>query len=233
MLRRGFMLAAAGALAAPARAAPAPVVLELFTSQGCSSCPPADALLGEKLRQPNVVALAWHVDYWNYLGWRDPFATPFATKRQQAYAAQLHGEVFTPGLVVNGAAIVVGSDQPAVAAAMTGAPPLAVPVTLRREADGVVAVLGATAAPVSALLAVYEPRHVTAVARGENSGRRLLEYHIVTATQLAEVAAGAARMLRFPPVAAGHGAVLLLQGEDLRVVGAADLGASAESMRGA
>lgn len=217
------MLAAAGALITPAHAARPTVVLELFTSQGCSSCPPADALLGELVGQPGVIALAWHVDYWNYLGWRDPFATPFATQRQQAYATQLHGEVYTPGLVVNGAAIVVGSDQPAVAAAMTEVPPLSVPVTLRRDADAVVATVGALPAPLTALFAAYEPQHDTAVGAGENSGRQLREYHIVTATQRQQITPGTAATLRFPPISAGHGAVLLLQDATLRVVGAADL----------
>lgn len=224
MLRRNLMLAAAaGAFIRPARAADAPVVLELFTSQGCSSCPPADALLGRLLQRPNVIALAWHVDYWNYLGWRDAFATPFATQRQEAYARRLHGEVFTPGLVVSGAEIVVGSDESAIDSAMAQAPALSVPVALRREQDDVVARVGATAAPLSALLAVYQPRHVTAVGSGENGGRRLREYHIVTATRRAEVAAGAQTVLRFPKIAPQQGAALLLQGDDLRIAGAGEL----------
>jgi hypothetical protein len=223
MLRRGFMLAAAGALVTPARAARPTAVLELFTSQGCSSCPPADALLGELVHQPGVIALAWHVDYWNYLGWRDRFATPFATARQQAYAAQLHDEVYTPGLVVNGAAIVVGSDRPAVTAALAEAPPLPVDATLRRDAGAVVATVSAAAVPLSALFAVYEPQHVTAVGAGENGGRQLREYHIVTATQRADVAVGTAQSLRFPPISPGQGGALLLQTADLRVVGAVEL----------
>ena len=78
------------------------VVLELFTSQGCSSCPPADALLGQLAQRPTVIALAWHVDYWDHLGWRDRFASRTATARQQAYARQLGSGVFTPALVVDG-----------------------------------------------------------------------------------------------------------------------------------
>jgi hypothetical protein len=225
MLRRGFLLATgAAALAHSARAAARTVVLELFTSEGCSACPPADALLGELSRMPGVVALAWHVDYWNHLGWRDPFATPFATDRQRAYATRLHDEVYTPGLVVNGAAIVVGSERPAVAAAIARAAPLLVPATLVRDADGLSATLGATAVPLSALLALYAPERTTPVGAGENSGRQLREYHIVTATHRADVPPGAAQTLRFPAVASGYGAALLLQQQDLRVVGAADLG---------
>jgi len=104
-MRRRTMLTgglAAGTMAAagtPSLAAvDPPAILELFTSQGCSSCPPADALLGELARRPDVIALAWHVDYWNYLGWRDPHASKDWTERQRAYARLLHDEVYTPAL---------------------------------------------------------------------------------------------------------------------------------------
>jgi hypothetical protein len=225
MQRRGFLLATgAAALAHSTRAAARPVVLELFTSQACSSCPPADALLGELARLPGVIALAWHVDYWNDLGWRDPFATRFATDRQRAYATRLHDEVYTPALVVNGAAIVIGSERPAVAAAIGHAAPLAVTATLVRDANGLGATLGVTEAPLSALLAVYAPERATAVGAGENRGRQLREYHIVTATHRTEVPPRAAQTLRFPAIAPGYGAALLLQTEDLRIVGAANLG---------
>ena len=86
MHRRGFVTTALLALPpilTSAHASPAPVVLELFTSQGCSSCPPADGLLGELTRHPGVIGLAWHVDYWNSLGWRDPYARREWTDRQR------------------------------------------------------------------------------------------------------------------------------------------------------
>src|SRR5271154_2289788 len=88
------------------------VVLELFTSQGCSSCPPADALL-KKLSAENsqLLPLSFHVDYWNYLGWKDPYSSPANTDRQRGYASALDGQVYTPELVVNGAVGVVGSDE--------------------------------------------------------------------------------------------------------------------------
>src|ERR1700683_5269841 len=107
MHRRGFVtgsLLTLPLIAARARAVPAPMVVELFTSQGCSSCPPADALLGDLVRRPGVIGLAWHVDYWNSLGWRDPYASRAWTDRQKSYAKYLRGEVFTPALVVNGTA---------------------------------------------------------------------------------------------------------------------------------
>jgi hypothetical protein len=224
MRRRDLLMAGLATIAAPAAHSETgqPVVLELFTSQGCSSCPPADALLGVLSRQGGVIALAWHVDYWNNLGWRDPYASRFATDRQRAYAVQLHDEVYTPALVVNGAAVVVGSDRSAVTAAMAQTPAPSVGATLRRTGDAVIATIGTASAPLSALLAVYEPQHVTAVGAGENGGRRLTEYRIVRATHLADAGAGGGT-LNFPAIKPQFGAVLLLQSAELRVVGAADL----------
>ena len=144
MRRRNMLLASLAAFAAPAAraAAAGPVVLELFTSQGCSSCPPADALLGTLVQDPGVIALAWHVDYWNHLGWLDVFASRDATARQRAYARQLGSEVFTPALVIDGADVVVGSDRGAVERAIQSAQPLRVPVTLSRTGDGTAVNIG-------------------------------------------------------------------------------------------
>ena len=103
----------------PARAAERPIVVELFTSEGCSSCPPADALLGELATRPNVLALSFHVDYWDRLGWKDPFSSPEATARQQHYARLLGLDtVYTPQIVVDGSWEAVGSDQAAVERAL-------------------------------------------------------------------------------------------------------------------
>jgi hypothetical protein len=95
------------------------VVLELFTSQGCSSCPPADRLLSTLGARDGVVALAFHVDYWNYIGWRDPFSSAAATARQRRYGAAIAGgKVYTPMLVIDGREHVVGSIGSDVAAAV-------------------------------------------------------------------------------------------------------------------
>src|SRR5215469_8529565 len=89
----------------------APVVVELFTSQGCNSCPPADAYLGELARRPELLTLGFHVDYWNYIGWTDPFARHWATQRQRGYMQSLNQRyVYTPQMVVNGASQGVGSE---------------------------------------------------------------------------------------------------------------------------
>lgn len=227
MRRRIFVAAGLAASLVPsADAAAPPTVLELFTSEGCSSCPPADALLGRLAREPGVIALAWHVDYWNGLGWHDPFSSPLATQRQRDYAQRLRDEVYTPALVVNGARMVVGSDAPAIHAAIGAAGNPGVPVSLQRTEDGVVAETGPAGRTVTALLATYDPQRTTSVGAGENGGRRLMEYRIVREATRLGAWDGAARRLTLPAVAAGRGAVLLLQTDDLRIVGAADLPAA-------
>lgn len=227
MRRRDFMLGlAGGALARAASAATSPVVLELFTSQGCSSCPPADALLGRVIRRPDVIALAWHVDYWNGLGWHDPFATRFSTDRQRAYAAALGDEVYTPALVVNGGAVVVGSDAHAVEQAIARAQPFTAAPTLRRQGEALVADLGAVTGAYRALLACYDAERETSVGAGENSGRHLREYRIVRRT---EVLTNPEQRITLKLPEKGQGAVLLLQDAALRVIGAAELPASGMS----
>ena len=222
MHRRGLMAATLSLPLAGRRAEAAPpiTVLELFTSQGCSSCPPADAFLGVLSKQPGIIALAWHVDYWNSLGWKDPFARREWTDRQKAYASHLNGEVYTPALVVNGAALVVGSDQAAVRRAIGESSAPSIPATLRRAGSGLEAEVGTTATPVTGLLISYDPEQSTAVGAGENLGRKLVEYRVVRdAVKLERVST---RMV-FPAIPGDRGAVLLLQDAAWRVVGAASL----------
>src|SRR5215472_7991630 len=98
---------------ASARAGERPIVVELFTSEGCSSCPPADKLLSELANRPDVLALSFHVDYWDGLGWKDPYSSREATKRQNRYATLLDlATVDTPQIVVDGKWQAVGSDRP-------------------------------------------------------------------------------------------------------------------------
>jgi len=112
MIRHLMAAALAAVTLTPAGQANAdgPVVVELFTSQGCSSCPPADKILGELAKRDDVIALSLHVDYWDYLGWKDDFASPAHTARQQGYATAL-GErmMFTPQMIIGGTDSVVGS----------------------------------------------------------------------------------------------------------------------------
>jgi len=222
MHRRAFLAASAAAgIARVARAAPAgPVVLELFTSQGCSDCPPADTLLGELARRPGIIALAWHVDYWDRLGGPDPFASRTATERQRAYAAKLGSEVFTPGLVVDGAQMLVGSDRSAVNAAIASAAPLPVSLSI----DGEAVRIGNAGAPVTALFVAWDPMHETPVHAGENDGRRLREFRIVRISKVLAEWDGSPREMALPSAEAGQGRTVLLQGRDLRILGAASVG---------
>lgn len=222
MRRRGLIATSLSLpfLGSSARAATPPTVLELFTSQGCSSCPPADALLGELSGQPGIIALAWHVDYWNSLGWRDPYARHDWTLRQQSYAHHLNDEVYTPALVVNGATMVVGSNRAAVRSAIAGAAPPTVGVTLRRTPAGIEAEVSGAGPGMTGLLVTYDPQHATAVKAGENQGRELIEYRVVRSASLIP-ALGSGLVSRPPPE--GTGVVLMVQDAAWRVSGAADL----------
>ncbi|NNG02646.1 MAG: DUF1223 domain-containing protein [Inquilinus sp.] len=187
--RLGSLLAAAMfAAALPAAAADTrPTVVELFTSQGCSSCPPADRLLGELAERGDVLALGYHIDYWDYIGWSDPFASPEATARQRAYgrALDLRG-VFTPQMVVDGAESVVGSRSRDVTRALERAPssrPAAVAVTVEMPAPERLHVeIGAghhAGPPAEIVLVRFDEAHTTSVARGENRGRTLTDVNVV------------------------------------------------------
>jgi len=204
---------------ARAQAETPPVLLELFTSQGCSSCPPADALLGELVREPHVIGLAWHVDYWNRLGWPDPFAHRAWTDRQRAYASMLRTEVYTPALVVNGALMVVGSNRRAVAAAMREAPRLTVPASLRRQGPQLVAEVGSLPPGAHLSLAIYDPEHTTTIGAGENGGRKLREFRIVRELRALDRAEG---RVMLPGVKDTQGAVLMIHDAQARLIGSAE-----------
>lgn len=215
----GLGLIAGGGIQARAGAEAPPVLLELFTSQGCSSCPPADALLGELVREPHVIGLAWHVDYWNRLGWPDPFANRAWSDRQRAYAAAMRTEVYTPALVVNGAIMVVGSNARSIDAAMRAAPPLPVATSLRRHGGQLVAEVGPLPAGASLSLAVYDPEHTTTIGAGENGGRKLREFRIVREVRALDPAEG---RIMLPGVDSAQGAVLMIRDGQQRLIGAAE-----------
>ncbi len=166
-------------------AARAPVVVELFTSQGCSSCPPADALLGALAGQPNVIALGFHVDYWDGGGWRDRYSMPDATRRQSRYVDALRlPSAFTPQLVVAGSRSAVGSDARGIAAAITAAIAQAgegVAIDARIAGGELVVSLpdGGDGGIYDVDLAAFLPQATTAIGRGENSGRTLTDFNIV------------------------------------------------------
>lgn len=170
-------------------AARVPVLAELFTSEGCSSCPPADDLLRRLLKeQPvdgvEVIALSQHVDYWNRLGWRDPFSSALFTERQSDYSRAMGtAQIYTPQLVVNGTIEAIGNDAHAVTAALArgAALPRAHLVVSSQPAGGGLAVtVVISAVPVATgserievIVAVAEDGLVSEVSRGENARRRL------------------------------------------------------------
>ena len=182
-------LAVGAALALGAACAPASAeiksVIELFTSQGCSSCPSADRLLGEYAARPDVLALSYNVDYWDYLGWKDTLASPDNSQRQRDYSVS-HGEsgnVYTPQAVVNGRVGVVGSRRDALDTALSAnADGLTVPITLASANDMVTVNIGAAPAGTqhATLWLVMYTRTVTVpVGRGENSGATLTYTDVV------------------------------------------------------
>ncbi|HIP78736.1 MAG TPA: DUF1223 domain-containing protein [Kiloniellaceae bacterium] len=161
-----------------------PVVVELFTSQGCSSCPPADALLDELADQPGLLALSFHVDYWDYIGWKDPFASPRHTQRQRDYARTLGLRyVYTPQIVVDGRRDVVGSRRGAVADAIEAEArrPGRLEVKMVEDGGGKVTLSAGDAPPEGATvyLVMFDDDHETDVARGENRGRSIHNANVV------------------------------------------------------
>ena len=179
---------AAGLLAAGDSVAEStgPWAIELFTSQGCSSCPPADALLGKLARRSDIVALSFHVDYWDYIGWKDRFATKETTGRQRAYARALQQRyVYTPEMVVDGRVhqpgIREGQVESMLADARRQSRPRTTPA-IKRMADGTLRIWLAAAKlerPADVTLFVYDRRHSTPVEHGENEGRRLDNFNVV------------------------------------------------------
>jgi hypothetical protein len=177
----GIRLAAlALCLAAPPAQAETRAIIELFTSQGCSSCPPADRLMGELAKDPSLVAISLNVDYWDSLGWKDTLADPRHTARQRAYAlARGDRAVYTPQIVINGTAHLVGSDRDALRRALGGdAARPSIPVNAL-VVDGNLRVQVAASGGAGELWVVAVAREVAVtVARGENRGRRI-SYHNV------------------------------------------------------
>ena len=182
-----FAAAFAGtALATPAIAGEPRAVIELFTSQGCSSCPSADKLMGELSKDPSLITMSLPVDYWDYLGWKDTLALHGHTTRERAYAnARGDREVYTPQVVVNGLVHVLGSDKAAIESAIAqtrhDASPLMLPVTLT-VADGTVTaeVPAATDSHTTGevWLCPITSKAQVAVGRGENHGRTLSYYNV-------------------------------------------------------
>ncbi len=193
-----FLLATAGSLSAMAAAAQ-PVVVELFTSQGCSSCPPADALLGEVARRPGVVALAYHVDYWDELGWKDRFSIPEAAQRQRGYVRRLSKSgAFTPQAVVGGDTSFVGSSRDAMDRALAEPRDALAVVLSRADASLLIDLPERWREPMDVNVIAYLKEATTQIGRGENAHRALKEFNIVRSFRRLGQWNGAPQQMKVP-----------------------------------
>jgi hypothetical protein len=217
----GLLAAVAAAGPLPAMAETRPIVVELFTSQGCSSCPPADALLRELARRDDVLALGFHISYWDRLGWKDPLSSEASTERQRAYAKRFNGgQVYTPQMVVEGSGDLVGSDRAAVLKALSDARPVAAtPVTFAPDRRSVS--IGAGTGSGSVLLVRFVRQQRTEVAAGENAGRILQDANGVRTLATLGDWTGSARDFAIDPPAPGEGLAILVQTADGKILGAA------------
>jgi len=173
-------------IAAAVLLGPTPVVVELFTSQGCSSCPPADALISQLTQQPGqIIPLAFHVDYWDHLGWRDPFSSRLWTQRQMMYVRSFRLQsAYTPQMVVNGSRQFVGSNASVMNSAVEEASRAKavgnVAVDVIRHDSKIDATIRAEAPQSSDIvLVVFENNVATRIERGENEGRNATDDAIV------------------------------------------------------
>lgn len=188
MIRRNLAYAAVVACASASMLsvghAQTRAVIELFTSQGCSSCPPADRLMGEFARDPSLVSISLPIDYWDYLGWKDTLADPRNTARQRAYSkVRADREVYTPQAVINGCFHALGSDRAAIERMIVKSRQnptvLSSPVTLTVANGRLTATLAGNGHAGVEVWAVGLVKAVTvAISRGENKGKRLT-YHNV------------------------------------------------------
>lgn len=216
--------------AAVANGASRPAVVELFTSEGCSSCPPAEAYIGELTQRSDVLTLTFHVDYWDDLGWRDRFGLPESVQRQRAYGRNLRlASIYTPQVVLDGAYNFVGSDRAAIGQALATSRGSAVPVMLSVHDHEILVNVGAGAnskAGVSdVVLVAYQRTAVSPIGRGENSGRTIKEFNIVrrfrTLGQWSGDARGYRAMIDSLPRDATDVAVLVQTVGQASIVGAA------------
>jgi hypothetical protein len=208
-------------------AAERPVVVELFTSQGCNSCPPANAYLNELSKQRrDVLALAFHVTYWDRLGWKDPFSPEACTQRQAVYGRRFGDGSYTPEMVVDGAASMVGSHRGDVGSAIENARRnslTAATVNVTKSGEQVSIEVGAGSGSGRILLIGFDHEHTTAIPRGENSGRTLTEANVVRSIRSVGQWSGTPLRIseRLPE---GQDLAVLLEAPDGRIIGASRLG---------
>ena len=205
------------ALSGMASAQTNPVVVELFTSQGCSSCPPADAVLGELAGRDDVIALALHVDYWDYIGWKDTFAAPAFTDRQHAYAFAAGARtVYTPQVIVGGVDDVIGSDPGGISRLVANRQKQLPEVALSLVRSGGDVVISATGTEqpsgmIEVQLIRYRPEATVAIRRGENAGRSITYRNVVTSVAVVDRWDGQGSYSRRVTVQGDDPVVVLLQ----------------------
>jgi hypothetical protein len=210
-----MMLCASAAGAAETR----PIVVELFTSQGCSSCPPADALLEQLSHRDGILALGYHIDSWDNLGWKEPFSGPEATARQRAYAARFdHGQQFTPQIVVDGREDMVGSDRDAVLGALKAQPQAGAPVHFATDHSAVT--IGAGTGTGMVLLIRFAEHRTTRIGAGENAHRTAEDTNAVLSIEARGEWDGSPRSLQLPAISPGEGYAVLVQAADGAIIGA-------------
>ncbi len=165
--------------------AKSPIVVELFTSQGCSSCPPAEAYMQDLAKRQDVIGLEYHVDYWDYIGWKDKFADPAFTRRQRNYVRAMRSRyAYTPQMIINGRTHAVGSDRNKVENIIRESreeQPDGPAIVLRREGQTLMISVGAAAAggAYDVVFVTFDKPHETKVRRGENRGRTLVNANVV------------------------------------------------------
>jgi hypothetical protein len=224
LIRKSIMAAVGGLMAAGATAAHADgtkAVVELFTSQGCSSCPAADKVLAEYSNRNDVLALSYHVDYWDYLGWKDTLASRDYSQRQRDYsAARGDSDVYTPQLVIDGRSDLPGSLRAEIEGAIASNTNLAVPIAMAQRGDAVTVSVGAAAGnvPHATLWLVMYDRTVTVpIARGENSGKTITYTNVVRKMRPIAMWTGSAMSVDLPRSEMEHakadGVAVLLQTE--------------------
>jgi hypothetical protein len=202
-----------------AHAEPVKGVVELFTSQSCSSCPPADKIFGEVIRRDGVLGLAFHVDYWNYLNWKDTFSSPESTRRQYDYATSLHSsQVYTPQLIVNGKHVVsAGSPEKLLKVMNEAGAGAALPVAVDAEIVGgrLVVKAGGGAGEANLVLAIFDESETVKVERGENGGKQFTYHNSVTGLQTIGMWKGKSLEVELPRkeylTKSGQGCAVLLQ----------------------
>lgn len=206
----------------PAEARHGPVLLELFTSQGCSACPPADKLLASLAERDNLLVLSFHVSYWDHMGWADPFAIPASTRRQRGYARAMRSRsIYTPQMVVQGHAAAVGSDTERIEALVREAAPT-VALAVARENPGTERIsvsipeVAAASGPLELWAVVFSSADGRFVPHGENAGHMLRHANVVRHAGIVAVVERTPALVQFDrPDMPADGVALILQGRNL------------------